>query len=388
MQIPKPGQFSSKEHLEHAEWHFFWLWPSARAAEEEAIALVSEDFDIRAIAEVEWPKVSTARCFNRIYARNLQNHWSREMSAGSGASLLILVQDPNPTHGWFSSASGATKWINLNIVKKKIALRAICSGEYAYSVHSSTNAREFDRDMTLTLGSSLLSKFTRRDLETTLDSENRISVKRPLDGDSGWDSWSHFFSVLRDCEPFVLLSGEQSLNNSADTGDVDILTESIWSFAASANAELEYPGSQKPRFLVKVGGEQRLLDLRETGDGDSPILWQELLLQSARLENEIPRIRQDLEPFLNLYKDLVQRRQARDLVSPLELLEIPGRSPDSSLQVALSALAGFFVGSRIPLVGVNKSSIGNRANWDELVARCRSISEQAEPSWQYTCDSE
>lgn len=123
------------------ELHFFWLWPTARYADKMVLKRVSSQFRIVAIVDVAWPPDASAQSFNRIYARNLWNPWSREMSAGSGTSLMVIVEDDNPRYRLQVSAFGALAVANENMISVKQALREMASLHYDYAVHSSISQR-------------------------------------------------------------------------------------------------------------------------------------------------------------------------------------------------------------------------------------------------------
>ncbi len=370
------------------DYQFFWIWPAGRYADEEILSEIRREFDVLALVEVSWPQEYAARCFNRIYARNLHNSWSREMSAGSGDSLLVIVQDHKPNYDYVRSASGTVKFANIGCVRIKESLRALAGQDYGYAVHSSINRQEFLRDMLLVLGPVVLSKLLcdaraeRRESRTVTG----FRVVEPLIGHHGWESWNQLFSILELIEPFVVLSSKEDLNLCETSGDVDVLTENIWSFAAVANAELQQIGSSKPRFIIEVAGARRLLDLREPGDGDMPVVWQERLLMTPaddRLDGFLSST--ERVPY-RIYRVLCQKAadqsasRENELAQLLKEVSSPAQTPFAG---AREFVAGYLIGSRCPILGVERGRLGSPHEWDAVTERYSQILGQAEPPWKY-----
>ncbi len=369
------------------DYQFFWIWPSGRYAEDQILFEITQKFTVIATIEVSWPGNSAARSFNRIYARNLHNTWSREMSAGSGASRLVIVLDRNPDYGFVRSASGSVEYANRNCVRAKRSMRLLAGRHYGFAIHSSMNRREFLRDVLLVLGPDILNdimlkEIPRNEVGATVTS---YRVEEAPIGHQGWDSWAQLLDVLGLLQQFVVLSGEDALSNTEPTGDVDILTEDIWEFAATANAELQQLGSSKPRFVVEVAGAKRLLDLREPGDGDMPLAWQERLLRApaaGRSNNFLAEI--ERVPY-RLFRVLCQKASHSTVCRESELaflLDQAGVASENPFDDAREFVAGYLAGNQISVLGVRGDRLGSPHEWDAVVKCYASIVSQAEPTWK------
>lgn len=379
------GSSEAENVPEKPDFHFFWLWPVSLGQEEEICLIIEQMFNIGAEITINWPIESSTRSFNRLYARNLHNTWSREMSAGSGTSKIIVVSDPNPHYTLATTSSGEVKWANRNVLLAKTKVRSLVEGDYAFGVHSSSNPAEFERDLSLALGPELMEELVEDWANFGKGSPPRYEVRHPLVGHFGWDSWEDFFSVVSRVEPSVILSGEESLSLCKGGGDVDILVSSIWSFAATANAQLELRGSSKPRFVVTVAGEQRLLDLTEVGDGRLPVVWQERLLSDFGGEREKTFVdSKNLAP-LKLFKALCEKSQS-DLEAVVSaVLDVQGMqlARPKLIEMAATFVAGYMVSERIPLVGLDERNVRNTENWELIGSLYAKISSQAEKPWNY-----
>ena len=361
--------------------HFFLIWPVARDHEDEIRDFLASRFDILAEVEITWPLGQAGRNYNRLYARNLHNRWSREMSAGSGPSRMIVLQDRRPHYGLEMSASGEVGFANLNITAAKRSLRKLVRSEYRYGVHSSTTPSEFRRDVALILGVDALHL-----LYAAVDLDGRpvlpdLVTSDGLVGAAGWESWEELFTTLAVTDDFVVLSSSSALNSTAQMGDVDILVRSIWAFAAAANAQLELPGSSKPRFIVSVDGHERLLDLSEPGDGRMPLLWQDRLLRASPGSGARVFLADDEYIPFRIFKILFQKPEGSWASLLRELAGETRRPVLEDHEDAASFLAGFLVAEGLPLLGISPSHIGNSVGYELVDQHYRRISTQAEPSW-------
>ena len=363
------------------DYHFFWIWPVGLKDKDLAISEINDYFDVVALIQIDWPIDDTPRCYNRIYGRNLRNAWSKEKSAGAGPSVMIIVRDLRPSYSLSESASGEVSYGNRKIANLKSKLRKAASSNYGYSVHSSFTKQEFVRDATLTLGAKTLFNVLKQENGDPNSNTKELRLQEPLIGHSGWSSWSELFTTLALFEKFVVLSDPNSLEQSRREGDVDILVESIWQFAAAANAELEVIGSSKPRFVVKVAGVERLLDLTEPGDGRLPIVWQDRLLRDQTREGSFPFLGASERPAYKLYRVLCQKPEAefeKVLAEPAYLALNRGFK---NIDEAANFVAGYLVGEKIPTAGVSLKEIQNQAGWELIKLSHRRIQTQAEPSW-------
>lgn len=307
------------------------------------------------------------------------------MSAGSGTSLMVIVEDDNPRYRLQVSASGALAVANENMISVKQALREMASLHYDYAVHSSTSQREFLRDTQLVLGIEDFERIVAHAKAATGSEPIEITVNRPLVGHYGWASWTEFLAFMPRVEQFCRLSDAESIWRDAQTGDVDILCQSVWSFAAAANAKLQIEGSKKPRFLVRIGDIDRLLDLREPGDGDLPVVWQERLLREPDLGPLGPESRSHERRVHRLYRLVCQKKWSASVELEVEalLVDIGFHRVNSPMEDGANAVAAYFVASDIPLLGVSPASVVNAYGWRLIEGRYWSMLEQAEPSWKW-----
>lgn len=307
------------------------------------------------------------------------------MSAGAGSSLMLIVQDRRPRYEIHLSASGALAIANTNMVVAKRELRKITARSYNFAVHSSTTQNEFLRDVQLVLGTKDFTKVVSHANAASTNSSLNLMVDRPLVGHYGWSSWAEFFNFMPRIESFCRLSNTESLWRDASTGDVDFLCQSVWSFAASANAVLQFEGSKKPRFIVCIGESNRLLDLREPGDGDLPVTWQERMLRDSAERAFGPELTRHERHMHRLYRLVCQKKWSPSVQHELRALlrRIGVPESDSLLEDGAQAVAAYLVASNIPLVGVNPLVVVNPHGWNLIKNQYWSMLESAEPSWKW-----
>lgn len=142
---------------------------------------------------------------------------------------------------------------------------------------------------------------------------------------------------------------------------------------------------KKPRFLVRVGDIERLLDLREPGDGDLPVVWQERLLREPDLGPLGPELRSHERHMHRLYRLVCQKEWSASVELEVEtlLVDIGFNRVNSPMEDGATAVAAYFVASNIPLLGVSTASVVNAYGWRLIEGRYWSMLEQAEPSWKW-----
>lgn len=248
----------------------FALWSGARTKEGEILRDLRERFEVVGDFEIEWSKRNYNRNISRLYENSggLEEFRGWNQKVGPVPFRLVVVRDLSPSYTWKRSVSGMVEPSNEKVVAAKYRYRDLFSQKY--QVHSSNNIEEFFFQGALLLGPDRLATL----FERSSCREERLA--QDLEGAEGWKSWEHLFSVLNLATRYVVLRNFDDLPGRLGDSDIDFLCDNFQRLASAANVHQSESRPFKGRILV--AGEAISADLRYTGDGYYPALWQKDML--------------------------------------------------------------------------------------------------------------
>ncbi len=111
----------------------FVLWANGRHKEAEILSAIKEHFEILQTYEIFWNSKYFTRNLSRFYGKKLPNAFRKKKLCGTGAFLVICVNDPNPQ---------IHNQKNLNLTSIKHRCRQILGGNYLHASDYKTEAEE------------------------------------------------------------------------------------------------------------------------------------------------------------------------------------------------------------------------------------------------------
>ncbi len=111
----------------------FVLWANGRHKEAEILSAIKEHFEILQTYEIFWNSKYFTRNLSRFYGKKLPNAFRKKKLCGTGAFLVICINDPNPQ---------IQNQKNLNLTSIKHRCRQILGGNYLHASDYKTEAEE------------------------------------------------------------------------------------------------------------------------------------------------------------------------------------------------------------------------------------------------------
>lgn len=164
------------------ELNLFIIWNNARRKENEILADIAENFEIRQVYNVTWSKELFAANLTRFYGKKLPKNCKKQQECGTDAFLLVVVHDPHPA---------IKNNLNGNIIGRKYQYRQWTGG--GHLIHAADNQQEAEENLLFLLG-------------TTVDEFEQahpqpwdgkvIDLKRDLTGAQNWQNEAEFQAFL------------------------------------------------------------------------------------------------------------------------------------------------------------------------------------------------
>lgn len=160
--------------------NIFVLWANGRHKEAEILSDIKEHFEILQTYEIFWNSKYFTRNLSRFYGKKLPNAFRKKKLCGTGAFLVICVNDPKP-HIQDNK--------NLNLTAAKHRYRQMLGGNY---IHASDTKQEAEENLLLLTG------LAPSDLpQTTLDqAQQPIVLHQDLIGTPAWKSETQLLSFM------------------------------------------------------------------------------------------------------------------------------------------------------------------------------------------------
>lgn len=253
-----------------AEIHLFLIWERGRHAAARIVDDIREHFVVLDAFEVTWSRAHFARSLTRFYGQSLPPGSDKEQRCGTGAFLLIVVEDPAPVAGT-RTVWGSRRTVNTRMFDAKERYRAWAGS--GHRVHSTVAAAETDHDLFLLLGerAAAYARASRR----PWDGSFRPLARDPT-GTGGWTSLAEMLTAVELTIAYVLLP-------AGVLRRVRLLVEGSWDHWGVewlvAAPDEEPARGRRAEYAISVAGERLQLELRHVGDGYVDAAWQRAMLR-------------------------------------------------------------------------------------------------------------
>lgn len=260
----------------------FVLWESARGGEAERAVLadMAAKFKILKQFEVLWTAEAWERHLQSFYGLVSPVWQIKRLRNGSGAFRVVIVEDPAPRWGVRADMRGRKDVVDLNAWDAKKVYRKTVGVKDG--VHSSVNERETRQNLAMLLDTTLDDFLARGDLDGST-----AAVSEPPAVERGWRDLAHFFRIMNECTPYLVLRNAHEVFGAAGGlhGDIDLLVGNLNEFTAFSGAVKVKSKSYHAAHLVNIGGRPVKFDLRTPEDGYYDAAWARAMLDSRVLQD-------------------------------------------------------------------------------------------------------
>lgn len=287
----------------------FVIWSDARQQQSRILSALGERFELQRVLQIRWTPELVDENFARFYRGQTEPPYGAVFShqKGRGSFTVVLVTDPEPRYELRDIPRGPAV-VNANVLDAKLLFRQWTGG--GRRVHGADTAGEAVRDTVLLLGGTPASHMRDRRWDGTIE-----HLAHDLAGSHGWSSLRELFSVLNYTVDYVVLRNFEALPADYLVGqhhDVDLLTDDYEELVRLLNgrAVLGLVPRWGGRFLVRVGGENVLFDIRFVGDDYYDEAWERRLLANRRLVRDVFYAPSDEDYFETLaYHAVIHKRK-------------------------------------------------------------------------------
>lgn len=268
------GHFTLDTGLEH-DYACFALWNGALKKQQDILNDLQKHFEILADYEITWSEDFYQQNIDRLYERAMRDKafhgWDAKI--GPPPFRFVIVRDTCPKYTWKRSVSGVIEPSNESVVAAKYRYRDLFTAKY--QVHSSNNIKEFLFQSALVLGPERLQAV----LEKPVSEQEEL--QKDLEGAGGWDSWKQLFDVLNIGSKYLVQRNFEGLPDQLIDKDIDFLCDNYQKLAALSGMKPKKGQPYKGKIAVK--GKNFSVDIRFTGDGYLPSVWQEDMLRRRQI---------------------------------------------------------------------------------------------------------
>lgn len=165
--------------------------------ESRVLADLSRDLTILGTHEIRWPEPHFGSNLRRFYGASLPNARQKVRHCGSGAFLVIVVVDPEPTYAVRQTSRGPQR-VSTRMFDAKTRYRTWAGG--GHRIHGTNDPTEARQDLVLLLGED-----ARPYLQDTspLCHCSGVVENRDLVGANGWPSLDALVSTLSLTQPLL-----------------------------------------------------------------------------------------------------------------------------------------------------------------------------------------
>ena len=267
---PVVTAFNTRTSRHEPEIHVFLLWSNALDKTDQILADIRARFTVLDVFSIEWSPENFASNLTRFYGQTLPAGSEKELHCGTGAFLVVVVEDLQPIYAARTTTRGKVV-LNVRMFDAKRRYRRWTGG--GHRVHATVNPREADKDLFLLLGRR--AAFYRAPPRDRWDGAT-VSLRRDLTGANGWQSRLELLAALETVTGYVALV-RPTTAEAAAAEPLELLVENVWWAARIANGIGESDADQR----VVVAGKELRLALSEVGDGSLDPSWQHLLLSHS-----------------------------------------------------------------------------------------------------------
>jgi hypothetical protein len=236
---------------------------------------------------MEWSDRNFLRNIKRLYLEPITSYRAEAgdyassfnaVKVGDPSFHVIIARDLNPVYGIVRTVSGKYCFANLSTHEVKKSLRKLSKKEY--QVHASNDILEFHQQASILLPLPLY--------ENVLSNEfckRSEAIHHDLNGANGWENLDVFFKVINSAQRYLVLRDFQSIGESFDQSDIDILCEDFQSFASTANLLQKRNTLYKGR--TEISGSTVFFDVRYVGDDYYDPGWSKNMLEKRVKFNQV-----------------------------------------------------------------------------------------------------
>lgn len=326
------------------ETHLFIIWETARVSEKRILDDISETFDILRVYEITWGQEHFSRNLSRFYGSNLPPNSRKEQHCGTGPFLAVIVEDKSPKYHVRTTSKGNQR-VNTRMFDAKTRHREWTGG--GHRIHGSNSVVEADQNFTLLLGKNA------QDLRSEIGKETSTKIhklSRELEGHDGWKNLRHLFYVLNSTMEYVALRNFEPFPDdyyAESHGDIDLLVRDFDDTSFILNAKPVFKAKHRVHAIVSIASEDVKFDFRSVGDGYYDTAWQENMLNSRVIKDDVFYTPSPDNHFYGLlYHALVQKPAIADdygkrLISVAKEFGVSIGAPKIDRDKATSVLAKF-----------------------------------------------
>ena len=258
------------------EIHLVIIWSEADNKKDKILNDLSSKFEILKQYIIGWNTADFSDNLSRFYGENLPKNSDKETHCGIGNFYCIILKDKNPIYDYRNTSKG-NRVVNVNLFDSKQRYRSWTGG--GHKIHASDNINESKLQIALLLGG----KYSNY-LKLGSNNNGLVVYNNNIQGNEGWDSFSHLFAVLNECLTYVILRNFDNLNEELDTlhPDVDLLVDDKDIAINILNAKKTYSGKNRVQYSVKISGKDINFDLRSVSDNYYNEKWQREILLNRR----------------------------------------------------------------------------------------------------------
>ncbi|MDO4200583.1 MAG: hypothetical protein Q4D25_00420 [Bacteroidales bacterium] len=265
-------------------YHIMVLWANALCEKDFILRDLESQFTIYKIFHVHWDKDLFLDNYTVFYAhsqKHLSYHQYRNLlkgkisHCGDGDFIAIIFRDDSPIFETRKTSSGERQ-VNVRVFDKKTQYRELTGG--GHKVHSSDDAWETNKDLTLMFGLNTEDFIQHYSLSTEIESYDKNCL-----GVGGYSSIHQLFYVLNNTVKYVVLRNYECLPDEYTVeghGDIDLLVEDKNYIAYLTLANPVFPESYRVYHILNIAGKDIPFDFRHVGDNYYDRPWEENILKN------------------------------------------------------------------------------------------------------------
>lgn len=297
------GQDQSTDQQSHTsdEIHVFILWQNGKKYKLQLYKELEQNFEILSHFDVQWDKNSFSANLSKFYGQKLTSSGSKIKHIGTGPFDLFLIRDRSPDYQMRKTSRGHAI-VNIRIFDFKENFRSVMGG--GHLLHASNDSFEAKHDFCLLFGMPI-DKYD-------VAGVSKLKPLTHLPGVAGWRSVAEIFTVLNECDEYVVMRNFDPLPDAVELshhGDIDLLSRN-WRYTRDLlSAEPKFNDSHRRHFKVTMSDHSSIpFDLRDEEDNYYDPKWSSSVLDTRVLSARgvhIPSA-EHLE-FMTIYHALVHK---------------------------------------------------------------------------------
>ena len=294
--------------------HDLIIWPNAQGFAGTILGNLRQSFNILSILTIHWDEDKWHDNIRVFYSRSWQGLSISKLQkavrdkveyCGRGPFLLIVFEDSTPE---MTVEQATGEKINARVFTKKKEYRTLTGG--GHLIHTSNNAKESDRDLTLLLGvgvDDFLKTFGK-------ESTKKRDVFRNCTGIDGYESLASLFYTLNHTVDYCVLRNFECLPDrffEQGHGDIDLLVENLSHMIQLTSAKPISGERDRVDYSIRVQGMDVPFDFRHIGDDYYDIAWERYILKNRKQKGHIYIPGDEDLYFSLLYHAYIQKNQVK-----------------------------------------------------------------------------